>query len=101
MPGRSKNSAEKQPCYCVICNGAFMSKRTFRRHLNKPQVSDTGNGDRDTAEETSGSDDASDDASLDLDRPTKRARTGGNGMVPVCFISTSFSIDIFRISDSS
>ena len=88
MPGRPKNSARK-PCYCVTCNGALMSNRTFRRHLNKPQVS--GNNlvvdatgacdDREMSEGTSGSD----DSSSDLDRPTKKARTGRNSMDPVCF----------------
>lgn len=96
MPGRPKNSAQKQPCYCVTCNGALMSNRTFRRHLNKPQIKASGSGGyddgRDTEEETSGSD----DSSLDLNRPTKKARTDRNSMDLVCLSS---SLHIFRISD--
>ena len=42
-----KNSAQKQPCYRVTCNGAFMSKRTSK--TSQPQVSRTGNGDRNTS----------------------------------------------------
>jgi hypothetical protein len=95
MPGRPKNPAGKQSCYCITCNGAIMSNRTFRRHLNRPQASrnnitaDTtrmsGYDDRETRKETSESRESDDStSSLDLDRPTKRARTGSNIMDLVC-----------------
>lgn len=80
MPGPAK-----QPCYCVTCNGALMSNRTFRRHLSRPQVSRYNSVVDDRGiEETSGSGE-SDDSDLDLDRPTKRLRTGSNSMDPVRF----------------
>ena len=56
MPGPAK-----QPCYCVTCNGALMSNRTFRRHLTRPQVSRYDNS---LVEESGESD--SDNSDLDV-----------------------------------
>jgi hypothetical protein len=92
MPGLLKNTAQKQPCYCVTCNGAIMSNRTFQRYLNRPQIKASVSHGGGSEEETSGSD----DSSLDLHRPTKRARTGRRSIDLVCFKLISTYIPYLR-----
>lgn len=87
MPGRPKRPAIREPCHCLTCNGALMSNRTIRRHLNrdKPQAQASLAGNNSEAD-TSGSDDDHSRLDLDFDRPTKRARQTGRESIPVvCF----------------